>query len=459
MEKTRYFLPLIIYALLSLLFQGAALFFGYKRYVFGAEMLLSFLLLALGMVTLGSIAFMGAVAIELALGISSLFFLYEIGQISDMAEFIFEARPVYLTSLAVLFLLILFSVWLVVRLGNGLLRIRQISVFLFVGVVFFQCQWMLSSENDVFFTPSFGDQTQLLFGSGIYLDMEVMAANRNQIMGRGPDADADFVPIHHSSAANLVWKEQSPSSRVLFIIGEAWGLPRESSALEKQITSLRSNPHVQSLVVDKIQAIGATAAGELRELCGVIPTRLNFRKLTSKAVGDCLPARLHRQGYATVGIHGADGGMYRRTLWWPEIGLEERLFKETIPSSEPLCFSFPGHCDRHLLNIVKEKLSSEKTFVYWLTLNSHFPYDQRDIVNFREGLCEAWKAPGYSEQLCDYQNLHAQFFEGLASLVDDPSMKGVEVVVVGDHPPLFNDTSSRERFFRDQVPVMHFFVK
>ena len=66
---------------------------------------------------------------------------------------------------------------------------------------------------------------------------------------------------------------------------------------------------------------------------------------------------------------------------------------------------------------------------------------------------------GYGDQLCNYQNLHVQFFEQLAKLVEDKSLRGVEVVVVGDHAPLFNGTESRNQFFKDRVPVLHFFVR
>ncbi|MCY1376772.1 hypothetical protein D9M69_642890 [compost metagenome] len=98
-------------------------------------------------------------------------------------------------------------------------------------------------------------------------------------------------------------------------------------------------------------------------------------------------------------------------------------------------------------------------FLYWLTLNSHIPYDRRDVANYREGLCRAVFGATYNEQLCGYQNLHVQFFEHLARLAEDGSMRGVEVVVVGDHAPIFNDSASRARFEQEQVPMLHFMMQ
>ena len=37
-------------------------------------------------------------------------------------------------------------------------------------------------------------------------------------------------------------------------------------------------------------------------------------------------------------------------------------------------------------------------------------------------------------------------------------MKGVEVLVVGDHPLIFFDSKNRELFFNDRVPVLQSFV-
>ena len=229
--------------------------------------------------------------------------------------------------------------------------------------------------------------------------------------------------------------------------------------LEQQISALRSSAHVHDLQVGSINAVGTTAAGELRELCGRIPTRLNFQRMTPEAIGECLPAKLAKRGYKTVALHAAFGAMYRRVNWYPVIGFDDLVFRENLPFEGTQCYSFPGYCDRHLLDVVRKKLGHEKVFLYWLSLNSHIPYDRRDVENYREAVCHKAFGDAYSDQLCGYQNLHVQFFEGLAKLAEEESLKGVEVVVVGDHAPIFNDSASRVRFKQEQVPMLRFVVQ
>lgn len=454
-------LLLALYALLNLAFHGLSLYFGYKRHFFGAEMLLALLLFALGWKRLGAVALVLALVLELALGLSSVFYLFERDQLWDMAEFLFEARLSYLAALALLPVAAAVAVWAAMRIQQGVGRRRQmVLVQVLVALGLLQGQWVLSSEAQTFFTPTMADRPRLLFGSAAHFMREVMVMNRLAMIGDGPDEHAEYMPILHPSATQTIWGTSLPTShRALLVVAEGWGLPKEAAALLRQVEALQRSPHVQALRISKIYAKGTTAVGELRELCWVVPTTVGFRKMTPEKVGDCLPAQLRRQGYTTAGIHGAHGRMYRRTLWWPQVGLSETLFKEDIPLAQEPCHSFPGHCDRHLLNTVKSKLEGDKTFVYWLTLNSHMPYDRRDVAHYREELCDVWPAGEYWDQLCRYQNLHVQFFEGLAALAGDEAMKGVEVMVVGDHPPLFNDDDSRERFSRDQVPVLHFVVQ
>lgn len=87
------------------------------------------------------------------------------------------------------------------------------------------------------------------------------------------------------------------------------------------------------------------------------------------------------------------------------------------------------------------------------------PYDRRDVARYMDALCDVWPTGEYGNQLCRYQNLHVQFFESLATLVEDASLNGVEVVVVGDQAPIFNDSASRARFELEQVPMLHFTVQ
>jgi hypothetical protein len=438
------------------LFQWASLYFGYKRYLISWEMVLAVFLFAAGLRLLGMVAGVAAVGLEAALGTTSVLRLIDANQVWDVAEYLLDARLAYLGLLIALFLLAAIGFWVGSRAFNGI-RWR----WLWLGAVALMlAQWQLSFAKASFFSPPFAERDELLFGSSTLFVHRVLGENRRRHVHIGADADdAEYVPIAQPSAASLTLGDQPASSRILFVVAESWGLPQDLASINQQIYSLRRSERVRDLKLFDVDAVGTTAAGELRELCGKIPTRLNFRQMTREAVGECLPAKLAGQGYKTVSLHAAFGAMYRRLLWYPVLGFGETLFRETLPFTGAQCYSFPGYCDRDLVGVVRERMQGDKVFFYWLTLNSHIPYDRRDIAAYRDDLCRSVFGVGYSDQLCNYQNLHIQFFEKLAGLVEDGSMRGVEVVVVGDHAPLFNGTASQNRFSRDRVPVLHFFVQ
>ncbi|MBT9552421.1 MAG: hypothetical protein IV088_16340 [Hydrogenophaga sp.] len=443
------------FAVLSLMFQWASLHFGFKRYLLSAEMLMALLLFVMGLRWLGIGLFLATAGLEMALGATAVFRLIDIGQVLDIAEYLFEARVSYLMMLVLLLVFAATSFWIAASRLKGA---RWVWLPLIASVLML-VQWQLSFAKATFFSPPFAERNELLFGSSALFVHRTLEENRRRHVHIGADAEsAEYLPIAHPSASSLTLGERPTSRRILFVVVESWGLPKDSASIEQQIHALRTSDRVRNFKLLDIDAVGTTAAGELRELCGRMPTRLNFRQMTRETVGLCLPARLAEQGYKTVSLHAAFGAMYRRLLWYPVLGFGESLFRETLPFKGTQCHSFPGYCDRDLFGVVQEKMQKDKVFLYWLTLNSHVPYDRRDIAKYRGDLCDSAFGVNYSEQLCNYQNLHVQFFEQLTKLIESDSMRGVEVVVVGDHAPLFNGADSLKQFFADKVPALHFSV-
>lgn len=444
------------FVVLSMVFQWASLHFGFKRYLMSAEMMMALLLFVMGLRWLGVALFLATAGMEMTLGATTVFRLIDIGQVGDIAEYLFEARISYIVMLFLSLAFVASAFWV----AASYLKKLPVRWLLLLLVVLVLIQWQLSFAKATFFSPPFAERSELLFGSSALFVHKVLEENRRRHVHLGADSeDAEYLPIAGPSAASLLWGNQPTASRILFIIAESWGMSKAPAVIQQQIAALRASAHVHALKLSSINAVGTTAAGELRELCGRIPTRLNFRQMTAEAVGECLPARLAKQGYKTVAMHAAFGAMYRRTHWYPVIGFDDLVFRETLPFKGTQCHSFPGYCDRDLLGVVREKLDHEKVFFYWLTLNSHIPYDRRDVANYREEVCGSAFGDTYKEQLCGYQNLHVQFFESLATLVEDASLKGVEVVVVGDHAPIFNDSASRAMFELEEVPMLHFTVQ
>lgn len=451
-------LALVALMLLNVIFQYVSIRFGYKRYFLNAEFLIAILVFSLKYRWFGLLLFLSAAAMEIVLGLTGVFHFLDVREALDMMEFAFLARPEYLLGSGGMLALAIACFWMTGKLVGEFRSGHVVLTLSFLAVGLTYSQWSVSEESGDFFTPVHAHRNSLLFGSSAYILQDSLKLNRVR-QAVGGDPDIEYHDVRHPSAVKLTIGERPASQRILFVISEAWGLPRDPKLLEEQILALRKSPNVQDLAVQGVHARGATAAGELRELCGLIPSRMNFGKMTSDLVGECLPLKLKTQGYKTVAVHGADSSMYRRSRWYPVLGFEEMIFKDDMPPVASNCYSFPGYCDKNIFPVVNDQLKKSKVFVYWLTLNSHIPYDRRDIMNYRESLCGEFSGAHESELLCNYQNLHVQFFEGLAKLLEDEALRGVKVVVVGDHAPIFYDDETRGRFEPEQVSMLHFTVK
>lgn len=131
-----------------------------------------------------------------------------------------------------------------------------------------------------------------------------------------------------------------------------------------------------------------------------------------------------------------------------------------IPRRGKPLLLIPGICDSEIMNdfIAPIFAKDEKIFMYWLTLNTHTNFDERDIqtdvfdckkFNLEEG-----------EQLCRMNKLHAQFFSQLAGILAQPAMRGVEIILVGDHsPPILNKREYRIHVEDGLVMQVHLKVK
>lgn len=255
------------------------------------------------------------------------------------------------------------------------------------------------------------------------------------------------------AAASDEWHQQLaqgtlPGERLLLIVNESWGIaqdPRVHQALLAPLTALQ-----RPLREGQLNFIGPTLSGELRELCRLQPRHFNLKDDLPSLSG-CLPERLKTQGYATASLHGAVSLMYDRHLWYPRIGFTERTFFESRAWPQR-CYSFPGACDLDLREEVRHFFAQPgRRFMYWLTLNSHSIYDERDI-RIDAFDCAAFAIDPQTES-CRNLRLQAQFFQGLAELLASDALENVKVLMVGDHVPIiFSNNERQAHFVEGQVP-------
>ena len=268
-----------------------------------------------------------------------------------------------------------------------------------------------------------------------------------------------FLELPADAAAVSRWTDlfasQGLPEKMLLVVNESWGVahdPRIQQALLKPLHAIARGRGEQG----NLPFVGATVAGELRELCLLSPNHYNLAPVIS-GFEDCLPNRLKLQGYRTASVHGAVSLMYDRRNWYPRLGFDESVFFENNAWSQR-CYSFPGACDLDLRDSVSGFLVQDgKRFLYWLTLNSHAFYDQRDIRIDRFDCGQFAIAPESLD--CRNLKLQAQFFHGLGELLRSEKLSGMAVLVVGDHAPSLTRVQGADAIFVDGVvPWISFIV-
>lgn len=249
------------------------------------------------------------------------------------------------------------------------------------------------------------------------------------------------------------------SDKLLLVVAESWGLmkdPAVQRALLQPIYEVKDR--LDWIEIGDSDSKTTTVDGELRYLCGLGIRYINLKPVTD-GFSDCLPWELKSLGYTATAVHGASGSMHERKYWYPRLGFDEIYFGDT-EAWKTRCYSFPGICDREILDTFIPAVlgKTSRQFVYWLTLNTHAPYDRRDIWMDAFN-CKAFAIDEVSET-CRLTKLHAQFFLQLARVLTRPEMEGLEVFVVGDHsPPLLNQHEFRSRFVADRTPYLYLRVK
>ncbi|WP_157659201.1 sulfatase-like hydrolase/transferase [Thauera butanivorans] len=245
----------------------------------------------------------------------------------------------------------------------------------------------------------------------------------------------------------------------MLIVAESWGVMKDARIQKSLISPLLDQQKSFDWVMHgTMRTETATVGAELRELCGLETQHYNLKSV-AEGFENCLPKKLKNLGYATAAIHGSTGIMYDRVHWYPRAGFDEIRFHETDPW-ETRCYSFPGTCDREIMDkyISHVFRNDGKRFVYWLTLNTHAIYDKRDIHDDLFD-CTQYQLPEDGE-ICRLTKLHAQFFHQLADILKQKSMHGVEVLIVGDHPPRILNMMEKEAHIESGlVSWVHFRIK
>ena len=341
-----------------------------------------------------------------------------------------------------------------------LIQVLSLLFLLSVGVA---SLWCTRSENQLFLLPIF----IATVGSVFYLHTEkplrtiswkknavgfsssVLAAGyykRFEILYGEMKINKVEPAVSSFQASNQMRSEV----KTFFIMLESLGAFSDEVLNSILMEKLEAKSKGRRLIGGTFGFSGSTVNAELRELCGVTAeSHMLFTE--TRLVEECLPSLFN----SSIAIHGADSDMYDRRRFYPKLGFDVTKF-ESNNGWKSKCYSFPGVCDLEVIKWMDAESGyiTSFDFIYYLTLNSHYPYDIRDISEsyLKSSHCEDFEL---EEQVCRYFLLQKQTIDAIASLLDNSDYDSYRVIVVGDHPPVITNLDIKETYFKAQtVPYM-----
>ena len=279
-----------------------------------------------------------------------------------------------------------------------------------------------------------------------------IGANSSVSLHLGPAAGIGqpFQSAVSGSGFDALAEPSRTKPNVLLVLVESLGVLRDAhqrtvlfSAFDD--AALRRN---FSITTGTTSFFGATAYGEMRELCH---TRSPYTALLDGSGPTCLPALFAARGYRTVSVHGFTSAFYDRSHWYPKAGFVRSVFQEstTTPYKRRCGGAFSGLCDVEIAETLSDKLAkaTQPLFLYWVTLNSHVPVRAGQATPRHD--CTTG-GPFGDPEVCAMAEIWEDLFAAISRLaLRNP---GTEILLVGDHAPPLWRRAARDRFEPDRVP-------
>jgi hypothetical protein len=255
----------------------------------------------------------------------------------------------------------------------------------------------------------------------------------------------------NSNAYETIRKDTS--NKIFLIILESFPYYNNSKneVLHKLISENLSQEY--EVIYDSIPFYGHTTTAEINELINENEEFYNYID-SAKNYISALPNIKKKQGYKTYAAHSFYISMFRRDLWWKNLGFEYTYGKENIShlkkdiSTEN---SFQGLKDEftfdHLVKL--SKLNKGKGFYYMLSVNTHFPFT---IMN-KDNELNKYNSLVKELPTKNLKMSFIKFHQQLDYITKTIAKENIDLVIIrGDHkPPFLNEEEAQMINFR-QVP-------
>lgn len=249
----------------------------------------------------------------------------------------------------------------------------------------------------------------------------------------------------------------------MLIVVESWGEIKDVK-LQKELDSWIAKKFENkgyAVSIGSTKTYGSTVAAGLRELTnakGDYSFYLNNKSVETpfKSIFD----EKKLQGYETFGFHPYTGQMFLRSVWWKNIGIQNLYFKEQYllenSTKENLvkgeAYYFPSIKDEIFFDYVLNKTKkTPKKFVYFLTVNSHIPYNAIGNDHSPTNQFDISKMDISSQaknQLIHIKNLLEYFSQKIET------KDWNKILIVGDHMPPFPTNQDRNFYVDEKVPYL-----
>ena len=445
-----------IFLLIHVVFFGCSIYFGYKRPLILLEWFIPFMLFYFERRVLFIFCSVLILILEGLLALCQIYLLVKPLEWLYMLKYIGYTNVsllLLITVVIILFLSMFIFISFVFKAKQQFYII--FGVLVFSGIINFIPS--LNGINSIDSAKLYRQQGVKVLGSGILmlerftteLDMQVLNEEKSGSFGN---------KYWDSPTASENLKNPGvKQDKILFVTVESWGLPNDKAIFHEQILPLIESKNLKMITTGSVNFLGSTVSGEMRELCGLYVNSIGLSDLQDKA-SKCLPNQFQKEGYIVNAYHAASGSMYDRNKWYQVIGFKQPVFFMEKKWNIERCYSFPGWCDIGLLDYIWDEIPrGEKTFSYWLTLNSHFPYSKRDIapVSMQDiVLCKKLNLGALEAPRCRNFILNRQLFSAIAKKSQQLPIQNLTIILVGDHVPVFIEESDRESFSRDKVPML-----
>lgn len=454
LRLSQFWVALILLILPNLTFWWAAHYFGYQRPWLNLDYGLALALWCLGWRWTGCLAALLALLVDVLAGAAQVYLLFEPGQLLQLLAFARQARPGFVVFFASLLVLnITFygvSTWVLAhKKTTARALLCALAPFTLMNIA-----PLIKELNEQQANLQLDRRIVVLGSQTDILHRVFFRSDIGHHLAEETGKKAAFTTWPELNATEQSWGGTRPlPKRMLLVLVESWGVPQNEKELTYQLNTLL-RPGIELIKSGSIRQTGGTVAGELRELCKLSSSKIYFGNL-GDAAAMCWPYQLRKEGYVTTAVHGGSAAMYRRNEWYPSIGFMHNYFMHNYPRKAKHCYSFPGLCDVDLASFIADALvENERSFVYWMTLNSHLPYDKRDLQKYPSVDCTALGMKGDGQRCFNY-SLIQEMFASLVDVLVQPSLHGTEVVLVGDHQPPFFDMADRNAFLPGVVPFVH----